>query len=79
MDIYPLTIVANRYAHSVPSLGEFDKFLAFNKEPWEVPEGINGGDEEHWDATCDDAPTVFGFGATPEAAIEDLRKKLTKE
>ena len=71
--IYPLTIVKDRYG------GGYSKghYLAFNLEPWDVPEDINGSDVDcicFWD---DDAKEyAIGKGDTAQEAIDDLARKL---
>lgn len=69
-DIYPLVIVLNRYS----SRG---KYLAFNCEHWEVPEPVNGGDNEHYDFIESDA--LFGMADTPDDAIADLLDRIRRQ
>lgn len=72
-DIYPLTIVEDRYG------GCYSKgnYLAFNLEAWDVPEDVNGSDV---DCICfwnDDAKEyAIGKGNTAQEAIDDLARKL---
>ena len=72
-DIYPLTVVEDRYG------GCYSKgiYLAFNLEAWDVPEDVNGSDVDcicFWD---DDAKEyAIGKGNTAQEAIDDLARKL---
>lgn len=71
--IYPLTIVEDRYG------GCYSKghYLAFNLEPWEVPEDVNGSDVDcicFWDE--DAKEYAIGKGNTAQEAINDLASKL---
>ena len=84
-DIYPLTIVADRY-RGVYSGGEY---LAFNMLPNNIPAAIWGDDNacaSFWSAwknghsleqvLIDYLNMGVGVGDTIEDAIEDLRSKL---
>lgn len=70
-EIYPLTIISDRYDGTYSG----GRFLAFNLEPKDVPDGPLAED-----VTCagfwakNDIPA--GRGATPEAAVTDLRDRL---
>ena len=71
--IYPLTIVKDRYG------GGYSKgyYLAFNLEPWDVPEDINGSDVDcicFWDEEAKEF--AIGKGDTAQEAIDDLARKL---
>lgn len=72
-DIYPLTVVEDRYG------GCYSKgiYLAFNLEAWDVPEDVNGSDVDcacFWD---DDAKEyAIGKGNTAQEAIDDFARKL---
>ena len=71
--IYPLTIVEDRYG------GCYSKghYLAFNLEPWEVPEDVNGSDVDcicFWDE--DAKEYAIGKGNTAQEAIDDLARKI---
>ena len=70
-DIFPLTIVCDRYGGTYSG----GKYTAWMLDPWDVPEGID---------ECDPLCNIFwshytepvGLGATPMQAMEDLRVKL---
>lgn len=70
-NIYPLTIVADRYTGTY-SHGEY---TAWNRYPGHIPEEIYSDD-----VTCSlffhTTNIPYGAGYTPEEAIEDLAKKL---
>ena len=68
-DIYPLVIVADRYGGCYSG----GKYLAFNM--YDAPDGAFGDDItcfEYFRETKD----VFGKGCSPQAAAEDLARKL---
>ena len=84
-DIYPLTIVADRY-RGVYSGGEY---LAFNMRPNDIPTEVWGDDDtclSFWSAwkngnsleqvLINYLDMGVGVGDTIEDAIEDLRSKL---
>ena len=74
--VYPLTIVAARYQGCY----EGGRYLAFPCDPDAIPEGWDGGDMEcaEWFAVADREPAwPIGRGSTPNAAHDDLRKRLT--
>lgn len=71
--IYPLTIVEDRYGGCYSGGG----YLAFNLEPWDVPEDVNGSDVEcisFWDEEAKEY--AIGKGDTVQEAINDLASKL---
>ena len=70
-EIYPLTIVADRYT------GSYSKgvFTAWNLQCNKIPDAIDDSDIEcmnFWD----DNKIKVGLGKTPTEAMEDLRNKL---
>lgn len=73
-EIYPLTIVRDRYMGSYSD----GKYTAWNLESWEVPRAIAGDDIEcmgfWWQ--CNAYGITVGRGNTPEEAVEDLRKRM---
>lgn len=75
-DIYPLTIISDRY-NGCYSLG---KFLAFNLDRNDIPDDVGGGDPDEWTFFQED-PTdkydthhnyLIGRGNTPQEAFDDL-------
>jgi hypothetical protein len=75
-NIYPVTIVMDRY-NGIYSNGIW---LAFNLDPCDIPDEIGGDDptemifwREH-----DETKLPIGKGATPDEAIEDLKKKIKR-
>lgn len=75
-NLYPLTIVTDRYS-GVYSGG---KFTAWNLNPDEVPEEICWGDgsalEIFQDISNGKRNIVYGIGATPDEAVMDLYRKI---
>lgn len=73
-DVYPLTIVEDRYT-GVYSNG---KYTAWNMYPEDIPQDI-----EEDDVTCANFwysyDGVVGLGNTPNEAVEDLCRKLDLE
>lgn len=70
-DIYPLTIVEDRYT-GVYSNGEY---TAWNMYFDEIPQDIDGDDVSCYDF-WHSYNGIVGLGRTPNEAIEDLRQKL---
>ena len=72
-DIYPLTIVRDRYGGTYSG----GSYTAWNCDPWDVP----GGCDES-DVLCaifwSEYKHPVGLGATPMQAMEDLRVKLNE-
>ena len=72
---HPLTIIADRYGGTY-SGGEF---LALPLYFYEVPREIAGDDRTcitFWDENANDRLIPVGRGDTPQAAYEDLLKRL---
>jgi len=71
IDIYPLTIVRDRYSGTYSG----GKYTAWNLDVEDMPEDISDDD-----MTCMDFWAVnkipVGVGATPFEALEDLKKEL---
>lgn len=76
-DIYPLTIIRDRY-NGVYSKG---KYLAFNLDYYDIPQEIDGYDVECFDFWCYSEPSKYkiGKGNTIEEALENLIELLAKE
>ena len=72
-DVYPLTIVKDRY-NGCYSGGAY---TAWNKEPQEIPEAIDLGDIDCWNFWSDNKEIV-GIGLTPNLAVENLINKLSE-
>lgn len=72
-DVYPLTIVADRYSGTYSG----GAYLAFNCETEYVPRKIADNDSstsEFWN----NSTLTIGKGNTPNEALEDLANKLKK-
>lgn len=70
-DIYPLTLVFDRYCGTYSG----GKWVAWNSYPECIPEGPDEDDvscAEFWMENTQ----VVGLGDTPDEAINDLRTKL---
>ena len=72
-ELYPLTIVCDRYGGTYSG----GRYTAWPCDPWDVPLGC-----EESDPICDmfwrNYEWPVGLGATPQAAMEDLRIKLNE-
>lgn len=69
--IYPLTVIKDRYS----GLYSGGKYIAFNKEYYEVHKAVNGNDDEcinFWECYSD----IVGKGNTPKEAIENLLESI---
>ena len=71
-EIYPLTIVRDRY-NGIYSGG---MYLAFNLDYYEIPIEISGSDIPCWEWWNNNKDYLVGKGETPTKAINDLLKKL---
>ena len=70
-DIYPLTVVNDRYNGTYSG----GKYTARKLYPWGIPEAVFGDDNSCWSyfrSTHD----IYGRGDTPDEAVTDLRKRL---
>lgn len=75
IDIYPITIICDRYSGSFSG----GKFTAWNLDYDCIPSAVNGGDIEHSTFFLDDRDDyVIGIGNTPNKALKDLIKKLNQ-
>ena len=66
-DIYPVTIVMDRYEGAASG----GKYLAFDCDPWDVPSAIEDADavaDQFWETTTN----TIGRGETPQEALNDL-------
>lgn len=69
MDIYPLTIIRDRYCSP--------DYLAFNLEAWDVPRAINDDGLDYDDFwTYEASNYIIGKGESPQEALADLKAKL---
>lgn len=71
MDIYPLTVVADRYGGTYSKA----KFTAWNMKPHDIPEAVFGEDGScaiYWASNCN----PVGRGNTAQEAIDDLERVL---
>lgn len=74
-DIYPLTIVCDRYSGTYSG----GRFTAWNVEPGYIPHAICGDDcacADFWREQDYNGYYPVGVGNTIEEAIENLKKKL---
>ena len=74
IDLYPVTIVEDRYT------GTYSEgvYTAWNLDPWDIPKEIDGSDAEcalFW--RCNKIPVGKGF--TPNEALDDLVQQIAKE
>lgn len=78
-DIYPLTVVMDRYS-GVYSGGAF---TAWNLDVCDVPYQICSGDNAAMaifdDLKNGDTGIVYGAGSTPDAAVKDLWRKIKQD
>ena len=73
--IYPLTVLSDRY-NGCYSGG---RWTAWNKYPDDIPYGPFGDDTSCMEFWRDERSFPVGVGATPGAAIRDLKGKMRKE
>ena len=73
-EIYPLTIVLDRYSGTYSG----GYYTAWNMDSDEVPQEINADDVSCYDF-WHSYEGVVGLGRTPNDAIEDLRQKLSRQ
>lgn len=80
-DIYPLTIIKDRYNGTYSG----GNYVAFNVDHWEIPDPIGGGDfdEENFYHDYKNGSSYehecglrIGVGKTAEEALNDLKNKL---
>lgn len=72
VDIYPLTIVKDRYT-GVYSGGVY---TAWNKKHYELPDDIDGNDTDCCSFWATNKNIIVGIGDTVNEAITDLKSKL---
>jgi len=71
LEIYPLTIICDRYNGSYSQA----KYLAFPLDHWSIPEEIGGADPDEdgfWNYTDRHKEYIIGKGDTPQEALKDL-------
>lgn len=71
---YPTTIICDRYGGTYSGA----LWLAFPHDYWDIPEEVDSGDMD----SCrfwQDYDGIVGKGATPEDALNDLRKKMSDD
>ena len=73
-EIYPLTIIADRYC----GLYSGAKFLAFNCFPNELPEGFDSDDNTECSEFWTNNKEPIGLGCTPNEAYHDLNEIISK-
>lgn len=76
-DIYPLTIVADRYGGTYSG----GKYLAFNSLPEDISEDIHGSDLEcrdFWIKSERNEKFIVGKGETVQEAYDDLKENIMK-
>ena len=74
-DIYPLTIVKDRYGGAYSE----GQYLAFNLYPGSIPDAVGGGDMEEdafWRENGEHTKFLIGKGYTPDSALLDLAQKI---
>lgn len=73
LEIYPLTIIADRYNGAYSD----GVYLAFNLYPCDIPMDIFDGDmEADWFWQNESDKYIIGKGNTPMDAFDDLKNKL---
>ena len=81
-DVYPLTIISDRYNGTYSGA----KYTAWNLRPYEVPRAVGGSDIEchdFWTGADPDSYEykgnhVIGMGSTIQEAKDDLVRKMQK-
>ena len=71
LEIYPLTIICDRYNGTYSG----GKYLAFGLDHWDIPDEIGGGDpdeDEFFNYSDKHTKYIIGKGDTPQEALEDL-------
>ena len=72
IDIYPCTIVADRYNGSFSGA----PWIAYRLSYFELPDELDAGDGECHDYWAKEDKSLIGFGQTPQEAYNDLKKKV---
>jgi hypothetical protein len=70
-DIYPLTIICDRYCGAYSG----GKYTAWNKEFYNIHEEVSADDNTCW-SFWDECPYKVGIGNSVTDAVNDLIKKL---
>ena len=73
-DIYPLTIICDRYCGAYSG----GKYTAWNKEFYNIPEEVSADDNTCW-SFWDECPSKVGIGNSVTDAVNDLIKKLNQQ
>ena len=71
-DIYPLTVIADRYTGTYSG----GAYLAFNLEFNEIPRAVVGADVICRYFFYNNKDLVYGRGNTPDEAIKDLARRI---
>lgn len=72
IDIYPCTIVADRYSGSFSGA----PWIAYRLSYFELPDELDAGDEECHDFWAKEDKSLIGLGQTPQEAYDNLKKKI---
>lgn len=72
IDIYPCTIVADRYNGSFSGA----PWIAYRLSYFQLPDELDAGDEECHDFWEEEDKSLIGFGQTPQEAYDNLKKKI---
>lgn len=73
-DIYPLTIICDRYCGAYSG----GKYTAWNKEFYNIPEEVSADDNTCW-SFWDECPYKVGIGNSVTDAVNGLIKKLNQQ
>lgn len=73
-DIYPLTIISDRYGGTYSG----GNYTAWNEEFYNIPEDVSAGDNACW-SFWDECPYKVGIGDSVTDAVNDLIKKLNQQ
>ena len=71
-DIYPCTIIADRYDGSFSGA----PWTAWRLSAWEIPDEVEAGDEECHDWWAKQDKSLIGLGQSPQEAYDDLKQKI---
>lgn len=66
-DLYPITVIEDRYSGTYSG----GNWVAFNLEPWDVPEAALGDDVSCFNY-FERSGDIFGVGSTLEEAVRKL-------
>lgn len=76
-EIYPLTIISDRYSGAYSDA----QYLAFNLHSSQIPDDVGGGDmqeEDFWHISKTCEQYTIGKGSTPNEAYVDLLREIEK-